>query len=151
MAIDEKLAQHVRTALAEASQVSEIKMFGGLGFMLNGNMVAATSHRGLLVRVGEPGEAEALARPGAEPMLMRGRAMTGYIRVQGALDARAVKSWVRLARAFVETLPPKRASKANGKKAPAKAAPKKAAPKKTPAKKAAPKRAAPKRAAPKRT
>ena len=122
MAIDEKLAQQVRTALADAGQVREVKMFGGLGFMLNGNMVAATSDRGLLVRVGEPGAAEALARPGAEPMLMRGRPMTGYVRVKAALDARSVKYWVRLAQRFVETLPAKRASKTESKKTSAKAA-----------------------------
>jgi len=127
MTIDEKLAQHVRTALAGVSHVSEVKMFGGLGFMLNGNMIAATSDRGLLVRVGEPGEAEALARPGAEPMVMRGRAMTGYVRVKAALDARAVKSWVRLARTFVETLPEKSARKPKSKKSASKTAPQKKA------------------------
>ncbi len=108
MAIDEKLANHVRAALADARDVREIKMFGGLGFMINGNMVAGASDRGLLLRVGEPGEAEALARPGAQPMVMSGRKVKGYVRVQGSLDARAVKSWLRLARAFVETLPAKR-------------------------------------------
>jgi hypothetical protein len=76
--------------------------------MLQGNLLAAASARGLLVRVGPPGEAEALARPGAGLMIMRGRPMTGYVRVQpDALDARDVKEWMKLARAFVETLPPK--------------------------------------------
>jgi TfoX/Sxy family transcriptional regulator of competence genes len=116
MAIDEKLADRVRVALADSSSVHEVKMFGGLGFMLNGNMVAAASHRGLLVRVGELGEAEALAR-GAQPMLMNGRKMKGFVRVTGTPDARAVKSWLRLARAFVETLPAKkRAPKAKSKR-----------------------------------
>jgi TfoX/Sxy family transcriptional regulator of competence genes len=108
MAIDEKLATHVRSALAEASPVREVKMFGGLGFMLNGNMIAAASHRGLLVRVGEQHEAEALARPGAEPMIMNGRTMKGFVWVKTALDARSVTSWLRLARSFVDTLPAKR-------------------------------------------
>jgi TfoX/Sxy family transcriptional regulator of competence genes len=107
MAIDEKLAAHVRAALTGASPVREVKMFGGIGFMLNGNMIAAASDRGLLVRVGEQHEAEALARPGAEPMVMNGRAMKGFVRVKAALDARSVKSWLRLARTFVETLPAK--------------------------------------------
>ena len=110
MAIDEKLATQVRAALADATRVREVKMFGGLGFMLNGNMIAAVSDRGLLVRVGEQHEAEALARPGAEPMVMRGRTMKGYIRVKSALDGRSVKSWLRLARSFVETLPAKKAA-----------------------------------------
>ena len=111
MAIDEKLSTHVRAALADASQIREVKMFGGIGFMLNGNMVAAASGRGLLVRVGEVGQTEALTRSGAQLMQMNGRSMKGYIRVTGALDARSVKSWLRLARAFVETLPANKATK----------------------------------------
>jgi TfoX/Sxy family transcriptional regulator of competence genes len=108
VAIDEKLAGQVRAALADAGSVREVKMFGGLGFMLNGNMVAASSHRGLLVRVGERGVPDALAR-GAQPMIMNGRQMKGFVWVPAAPDARAVKSWLRLARAFVETLPAKAA------------------------------------------
>ena len=111
MASDDQLASHVRAALADASPVREVKMFGGLGFMLNGNMIAATSERGLLVRVGEQAETEALARAGAQPMLMNGRKMKGYIRVTTALDARSVESWLRLARAFVDTLPAKTTAK----------------------------------------
>jgi TfoX/Sxy family transcriptional regulator of competence genes len=110
MAIDEKLATHVRAALAGASPVREVKMFGGIGFMLNGNLIAAASDRGLLVRVGEQQDAEALARRGAEPMVMNGRTMKGFIRVKAALDARSVKSWLRLARSFVDTLPAKKAA-----------------------------------------
>src|SRR5690606_21031267 len=90
MAIDEMLTRRVRAALAEAGPVREVKMFGGLGFMLNGNMVAAASHRGLLVRVGEAGMAEALER-GAQPMLINGRKMKGFVWVPAAADARAVK------------------------------------------------------------
>lgn len=116
MAIDEKQADQVRAALADASSVREIKMFGGLGFMLNGNMVAASSDRGLLVRVGEQGMAAALAR-GAAPMIMNGRQMKGFVWVTGTPDARAVKSWLRTARAFVETLPAKKpATKSKGKR-----------------------------------
>lgn len=129
MAIDEKLTQHVRGALTGVDGVHEVKMFGGIGFMLNGNMIAAASDRGLLVRVGEVGTTEALTRPGAQPMSMNGRIMKGYVRITATLDARSVKSWLRLARAFVETLPAK-----------TKAAKKKAARKKTSKKKPAAKR-----------
>src|SRR5690349_10299504 len=109
--IDEKLTAHVRSALADTRSVREVKMFGGIGFMLAGNMVAAASDRGLLVRVGKDAEAEALSRPDAEPMVMNGRKMPGYIRVGGAgLDLRSVKAWLKLACAFVETLPPKKAA-----------------------------------------
>jgi TfoX/Sxy family transcriptional regulator of competence genes len=109
MAVDEELARRVRAALADAGPVREVKMFGGLGFMLNGNMVAASSHRGLLVRVGELGMSAALAR-GAQPMIMNGRQMKGFVWVPATSDARAVKSWLRVARAFVETLPAKAAA-----------------------------------------
>lgn len=117
MAIDEALAKRVRAALADAGPVREVKMFGGLGFMLNGNMVAAASHRGLLVRVGEAGVTDALAR-GAQPMIMNGRQMKGFVWLPATSDARAVKSWLRLARAFVATLPAKDAAqpKAKGKR-----------------------------------
>lgn len=93
-------------------------MFGGIGFMLNGNMLAAVSKRGLLVRVGEQQQPRALTRPGAEPMMMGGRNLKGYIRVQSGLDTRSVKSWLGLARGFVETLPAK-APRAKSKAKPA--------------------------------
>lgn len=113
MAIDERLAGHVRSALAGARPLREVKMFGGIGFMLNGNMLAAVSERGLLVRVGPEGAARALARKGAQPMIMNGRTMTGYVRVgRDVLDASAVQAWIGLARAFVQTLPPKKAAAA---------------------------------------
>lgn len=115
MAIDEKQADQVRAALADAGSVREVKMFGGLGFMLNGNMVAASSDRGLLVRVGEDNVSAALAR-GAQSMIMNGRQMKGFVRVTGTPDARAVESWLRTARAFVETLPTKKTTKPKGKR-----------------------------------
>lgn len=79
MAFDQDLAASVRTALAGAGAIREVKMFGGIGFMLNGNMVAAVSKRGLLVRVGKDRRGDALAQQGARPMVMRGRTMEGYI------------------------------------------------------------------------
>jgi TfoX/Sxy family transcriptional regulator of competence genes len=115
MAIDEKQADQVRAALADAGSVREVKMFGGLGFMLNGNMVAASSHRGLIVRVGEGGVSAALAR-GAQPMIMNGRQMKGFVWVTGTPDAGAVRTWLRTARAFVETLPAKQTTKPKGKR-----------------------------------
>jgi TfoX/Sxy family transcriptional regulator of competence genes len=83
-------------------------MFGGIGFMLNGNLVAAASRRGLLVRVGKDRQNDALAKPGARPMIMRGRTMEGYIYVDPpALNDRALRGWMKLAVGFVQTLPPK--------------------------------------------
>lgn len=108
MAIDQDLAERVRRVLCRTAAVREVKMFGGLCFMVNGNMVAGTSKRGLLVRVGKDRHAEALARPGARPMEMSGRPMEGYIFVDPPpRDDRALRDWLELATAFVTTLPPK--------------------------------------------
>jgi TfoX/Sxy family transcriptional regulator of competence genes len=69
---DQELAANVRAALAGTGNIREVTMFGGIGFMLNGNLVAAASRRGLLLRVGKDRQAEALAQSGARPMVMRG-------------------------------------------------------------------------------
>jgi TfoX/Sxy family transcriptional regulator of competence genes len=102
------LAANVRAALAGRANVREVRMFGGIGFMLNDNMIAATSKRGLLVRVGRERQHDALSRPGARLMEMRGRVMEGYVYVDPpALTAGATEELLRLALAFVQTLPPK--------------------------------------------
>jgi hypothetical protein len=83
-------------------------MFGGIGFMLNGNLVAAASRRGLLLRVGKDRQDEALTKSDARPMVMRGRTMEGYVYVDPpALNKQAVQKGLRLAVAHVQTLPPK--------------------------------------------
>jgi TfoX/Sxy family transcriptional regulator of competence genes len=122
MSFEEELAANVRAALARAGDVREIKMFGGIGFMLNGNLVVAASRRGLLARVGKDQHRAALARPGARAMVMRGRVMEGYIYVDppALADRAAAKPWVQLALAFVRTLPPKPAAKKKGARAKAK-------------------------------
>jgi TfoX/Sxy family transcriptional regulator of competence genes len=108
MAIDEDLAERMRAVLGTTGAVREVRMFGGLCFMLNSNMLAGTSKRGLLVRVGKDQHADALAQPGAKPMEMAGRSMAGYIFVDPApRDERALRDWLELAVAFVKTLPPK--------------------------------------------
>jgi TfoX/Sxy family transcriptional regulator of competence genes len=108
MTAHDDLAANVRAAFAGMAAVHEIRMFGGIGFMLNGNMVAAASKRGLLVRVGKERQPDALARPGARPMEMNGRTMEGYVYVDPPmLTGDAMHEWLRLALAFVQTLPPK--------------------------------------------
>jgi TfoX/Sxy family transcriptional regulator of competence genes len=112
MSVDPELAGLVRGAIAElaVANVSEMRMFGGIGFMLNGNLLVGASSRGLLVRVGRQAQGEALARPGTRPMEMRGRRMEGYIYADPAeLSASAVKSWIELAVRHVSTLAPKAA------------------------------------------
>jgi len=108
MAVDENLAQRMRVALAGTGALREVRMFGGLCFMLNGNIVAGTSKHGLLVRVGKDRQADALARPGAKPMAMTGRPMEGYVFVDPPpSDEVALRECLDLAVAFVKTLPPK--------------------------------------------
>jgi TfoX/Sxy family transcriptional regulator of competence genes len=101
------LADRLRAHLP-ADGLSEQHMFGGIGLMLNGNMIAGASKRGLLLRVGKENHAMALARPGARSMEMRGRPVGGYIRLDPAgLSDAALRDWIKLALAFVQTLPPK--------------------------------------------
>jgi len=105
---DPMMIERLRTALA-GLPVTEQKMFGGTCFMLAGNMLVATSKRGVLVRVGKDGHAAALDRQHTRPMEMGGRAMEGYIFVaaEGTVTAKDLNAWLKRARDFVETLPPK--------------------------------------------
>jgi hypothetical protein len=109
MAYDEGLAQTFRDALADRSGVSERKMFGGLCFMLNGNMLCGTYRDGGMYRVGKGNEAAALALPHVRPMTMTGRPMPGLVDVDRiAIDDDALRGQLmRLALDFVEALPPK--------------------------------------------
>jgi TfoX/Sxy family transcriptional regulator of competence genes len=112
---EDDLAARVRACLAGVEGVSEMRMFGGVGFMLNGNMLAGTSKRGLLLRVGKERHAEAVAEPGMRAMEQRGRVMEGYVYADPppALDA-SLKAWLERALDHVRTLAPKPA-KTKGK------------------------------------
>jgi TfoX/Sxy family transcriptional regulator of competence genes len=110
MSYDEDLANRVREQLADAEAVTEKRMFGGLAFLLAGNIaVAASSHGGLMVRVGAEGEEAALAREHVELVHMRERAMTGWVRVAAvALESdAALAEWVSAGVAVARSLPPK--------------------------------------------
>lgn len=111
MAYDEDLAARVRELVALERGLSEQRMFGGLGFMLDGNLaVAVSSHGGLLLRV-DPDETEALAaKPHASVAVMRGRPMRGWLRIaaEGVREKRRLERWVRRGVAYARTLPAKR-------------------------------------------
>jgi TfoX/Sxy family transcriptional regulator of competence genes len=108
IAIDDLVAR-LRAAIPARGR-TEKRMFGGVGFMLDGNMVAGTFRNALLVRVGKERNAEALRRPGARPMEMRGRPLDGYVMVdRSSLNGKALADWIGLARAYVQTLPAKSA------------------------------------------
>ena len=111
VAADLELAGAVRSALTGVKPVTEVKMFGGIGFMLHGHLLVGASKRGLLVRVGKESQSQALAKPGARPMEMRGRLMEGYVYVDPPITPDTVRGWVAMARAFVGTLPPKMKAK----------------------------------------
>ena len=110
MAYDELLAARIRDRLGAAPDLSEKKMFGGLAFLIGGNMaVAASGQGGILVRV-DPDESDALvsATPAA-PMEMRGKEMAGWLRVAAddvASDA-ALAEWVDRGVAYARSLPAK--------------------------------------------
>jgi TfoX/Sxy family transcriptional regulator of competence genes len=110
MAYDEDLANRIRELLADEGPITEKKMFGGLAFLLDGNMaVSASGQGGLLVRI-DPAESDkAVARPHAALMEMGGRTMEGWVRValEGVKDDAELESWVERGVAFVKTLPPK--------------------------------------------
>ena len=111
MAYDEDLANRIRELIAGEPGVTEKRMFGGLAFLVGGNMsVAASGQGGLMVRV-DPAETDALvARPHAEPMVMRGREMQGWLRVatEGVRTRRQLEPWVRRGVAYARSLPPKK-------------------------------------------
>ena len=110
MAYDEELASRLRSLVAGEPGLGERRMFGGLAFLINGNMsVAASGQGGILVRV-DPGDSDRLvASSTATPMVMRGRAMHGWLRVdaQDVQDDGELERWVELGVAFARSLPAK--------------------------------------------
>jgi len=111
MAFSDLQAGRFRHALKERDGVITKRMMGGLIFMLNGNMVGGVdrdpSGAGrFMFRVGPDGISTALARPGCTQVSMGGRIMKGFVFVADCDDA-ALESWVELALAYVDHLPPK--------------------------------------------
>ncbi|HAM02247.1 MAG TPA: RNA methyltransferase [Acidimicrobiaceae bacterium] len=114
MVYDEDLADRIRELLATERGVLEKKMFGGLAFLIGGNMaIAASGQGGVLVRV-DPEQSERIVRTTkAEPMVMRGRAMAGWLRVapEDVATKRQLEKWVRLGTGYARSLPSKAANK----------------------------------------
>jgi TfoX/Sxy family transcriptional regulator of competence genes len=111
VAYDEKLAERIRELVGVGPDVTEKKMFGGLAFLVGGNMaIAASGQGGVLVRV-DPAESDKLlATTNARLMEMRGRQMQGWLRVD-AEDVRAkrqLEKWVELGTSYARSLPAKR-------------------------------------------
>jgi TfoX/Sxy family transcriptional regulator of competence genes len=109
VAFSESLAARIRDALKPMRGVSEKKMFGGIGFLLNGNMLVGVWQHSLIVRLGpEEGEAAHL-EPHVKEFDITGRPMKGWVMVEpeGVEDDDKLKSWIERATDFVATLPKK--------------------------------------------
>jgi TfoX-like protein len=111
VAYDEKLASRIRDLVGDDLDCTETKMFGGLAFLVNGNMaVAASGQGGLLVRVDPEESAGLVAQSGARLLEMRGREMPGWLRVDAArVQGKAeLAPWVKRGVSYARSLPPKR-------------------------------------------
>ena len=110
MAYDEDLANRIRELIASESGVEEKRMFGGLAFLINGNMsVAASGRGGLMVRVPPDETEKLLARDHVEPMVMAGHETRGWLRVSvdGVKTKRQLQPWVSRGVDYAKSLPPK--------------------------------------------
>jgi TfoX N-terminal domain len=110
VAYDEQLADRIRELLGSETDLTEKKMFGGLAFLIGGNMaVAASGQGGVLVRV-DPAQSDTLvATTNARPMEMRGRQMQGWLRVNpvDVRTKRQLTKWVGLGASYARSLPAK--------------------------------------------
>jgi hypothetical protein len=109
MAFDESLAARIRDALARKKGVEERKMFGGVGFLLHGNLLVGVWKDALIARLGPEEGEEALREPHVKEFDITGRAMKGWVLVgpEGVPDDEQVTAWIERATQFVRTLPAK--------------------------------------------
>ena len=110
MAYDEELADRVRDLVVGSAGLTEKKMFGGLAFLLHGNMaVAASSQGGLLLRCDPAQTAQLVTEPHVDRFEMRGREMDGWLRVDpvAVSDDAGLRRWVDIGLACARSLPPK--------------------------------------------
>ncbi len=110
MAYDEKLAQRVRVILEENPGWIEKKMFGGVGYMVNGKMACGINGEQLIVRMSEADYDRALTQPNVRPFDMTGRPMKGWVYVApaGIAEDNELRAWVERGLRFAESLPPKK-------------------------------------------
>ncbi|OBH58949.1 RNA methyltransferase [Mycobacterium colombiense] len=110
MAYDEDLANRIRELVGTESGVEEKRMFGGLAFLINGNMsVAVSGQGGLLVRVPPQDTDKLVERAHVSPMVMAGKEARGWLRVEaaGVQTKRQLDSWVTRGVGYARSLPPK--------------------------------------------
>ena len=109
MAYDQALAHRIRQVLGGQRGVVEKRMFGGVGFLVNGNMACGVHGQGLIVRVGPDAYKDALAQPYTKPFDLTGRPMKGWVVVssQGYQEDSDLRAWVLRGLEFVSSLPAK--------------------------------------------
>jgi hypothetical protein len=114
MPYDTELADRIRELISAERGLTEQKMFGGLAFLIGGNMaIAASGEGGVLVHVDPEASDSIIAKSKAQPMVMRGRAMRGWLRVDAA-DVKTksqLKKWVDIGAGHARSLPPKSKAK----------------------------------------
>ncbi len=118
MAIDQELLKRVQEIVSEQPDIMEKRMFGGIGFFVNGNYACGVSGKGnLVVRVGPDRYVEALNHPHAREMDITGRPMRGWVFVddEGYEEKRDLSQWVQLGLDFASSLPPKEKKQQGGK------------------------------------
>ena len=109
MAFSESLAERIRDALARKKNIEEKKMFGGVCFLMNGNMLVGVWKRFLIARLGPDHGEEALLEPHVKKMDITGKPMKGWVMIEpeGVEDDDTLKGWIQRATKFVGTLPRK--------------------------------------------
>jgi TfoX/Sxy family transcriptional regulator of competence genes len=109
MAFEEAVAERIRKALAGTPDVAEKRMFGGIAFMVRGNMCCGVIGARLMLRVGPGGYDAAVSRPHAKPMDFTGRPMKGmvYVEPAGFASAGDLDAWIARAKEFALSLPAK--------------------------------------------
>jgi hypothetical protein len=109
VAFNEKLADRIRAIVGERPDLTERKMFGGLAFMVNGNMFCGITRDDLMARVGPEHFEEALTRSGARPADMGGRPMKGmaFVGPEGYAEDDALRGWVQQTLDYARSLPAK--------------------------------------------
>jgi TfoX/Sxy family transcriptional regulator of competence genes len=109
MGYDLKLAERLRIILGSRPGIIEKKMFGGVGFLLDGNLLCGVHKEGLILRLGKEASVAALKQDHTRPFDVTGRPMSGWLMVdpQGVAEDAKLKDWVERALTFVSTLPAK--------------------------------------------
>jgi TfoX/Sxy family transcriptional regulator of competence genes len=120
MAYEAELADRVRERLRRVDGVSELRMFGGWGVTIHGNMAVGVMGHDLIVRVGADAYDDALAKPGARPFDFTGRSMSGWVYVDSNAigDNRTLTGWIKRGTSYAQSLPPKAGGKRKGTASP---------------------------------